>query len=601
VQLGSLPVIACSAALGLAVCTVADALSRSTRSSSQLPFWIGLLLIFVPVAYRACRSQVARGERIALVVLLGFALYLVKVVHDPFGFTYADELVHAHNANEIVRTHTLFGTNSILEVTPRYPGLESVTAALSSMSGLSSFGAGLIVVGAGRLVIMLGLFLLFERVSGSARVGALATVVYTANANFLFFSSQFSYESLSLPLLVLVLFVLAEQRAAPSPALRRLWTLPALLGVGAVVVTHHLTSYALAFVLLALSAATFVAAPRRLRWRFPLWLGLVAIALTATWLLVVASATVGYLSPVITDALTSTFHTLSGEASPRRLFASGAGAYHAPLLERAVGIGSIVLLAAALPVGLLTVWRRYRLDPFARVFSVAAVAFFGLVLLRFVPGAWETANRSSEFLFLGLSFVVALAVVGPLSSRRAPALGAAVAAGLLAVVFAGGVIAAWLPRLRLSQPYEVDASSHAIVPEGRALAGWAAGHIGSGRGFAATSSDARLLLAYAGEFAVAGKDPDVADIISTATLPAWQLELLRKHRLRYVVVDLRTRSRNNMTGYYFGRRPPAGHPDRLLSVRIPQKFDRLGADRIWNSGAIAVYDLGKDFGGRPKP
>jgi hypothetical protein len=56
-----------------------------------------------------------------------------------------------------------------------------------------------------------------------------------------------------------------------------------------------------------------------------------------------------------------------------------------------------------------------------------------------------------------------------------------------------------------------------------------------------------------------------------------------------------------MTGYYFGRRPPAGRPDRLLTVRIKQKFDRFGADRIWDSGGIVIYDLGKDFGGRPKP
>jgi hypothetical protein len=543
-QLGSLPIVACSVAVGLALCTLGDALSRSTRSSSQLPFWLGLLLIFVPVAYRPCMPHARRGERIALVVLLGLALYLVKVVHDPFGFTYADELVHVHNVNEIIRTHTLFGTNAILEVTPRYPGLESITAGLSSMSGLGSFGAGLIVIGAARLVMMLGLFLLFERVSGSARVGALATVIYTANANFLFFNSQFSYESLSLTLLVFVLFVLAEQRASTPPALQRLWVIPALLAVSAVVVPHHLTSYALVIALPALAASTFIAALRPLRWRIPLWLAVFAVALTATWLLVVASTTVGYLSPVLTDALTSTIHTLSGEASPRRLFASGSGAYNAPLLERAVGIGSILLLAAATLLGLLAVWRRYRLDPFARVFSVAAVAFFGLALLRLVPGAWETANRSSEFLFLGLSFVVALAVLGPLAVRRAPALAAAVSAVLLAVPFTGGVIAGWLPRLRLSQPYEVEASSHVIVPKGRAVARWAAGHVGRGRGFAATQSDARYLLAYADEVAVAGRHPDVADILRTTTLPAWQISLLREHRLRYVL-DLRTRSRNN--------------------------------------------------------
>jgi len=436
--------------------------------------------------------------------------------------------------------------------------------------------------------MMLALYLLFERLSRSARVAGLATVIYTANSNFLFFSAQFSYESLSLPLLVLVLVCVAE-REASGLSLRRSWAVPILLGTVAIVVTHHLSSYALVAVLLMLSvaSATF---PRRPRSRGLLPFALFAIAVTTTWLIVVASTTVGYLEPVLTTTFTSTIHTLSGEAAPRQLFADASG-YHAPPIEWAVGIASVLLLAAGVPFGMRAMWRRYRLDPFARVFSVAAVVFFGVLLLRFAPAAWETANRSSEFLFVGLAFVLALVGLERFAPRRAPWLGAALTTLCLAVVFTGGVIAGWQPSLRLSQPYQVDAASRVIEPEGRLLARWAGAQLTPASRFAATQSDSRLLLAYASEYALSGSSPDIQDVLATPTLPPWELALLRGHRLRYVAVDLRKRSTDNMAGYYFG----AGRSDKLLTVQIAHKFDRLRADRVYDSGAILVYDLQREL------
>ncbi len=63
--------------------------------------------------------------------MVGLALYAAKLLRDPFGFTFGDELAHLHNLQEILATGGLFGSNSILPVTPRYPGLESAAAAVT--------------------------------------------------------------------------------------------------------------------------------------------------------------------------------------------------------------------------------------------------------------------------------------------------------------------------------------------------------------------------------------------------------------------------------------------------------------------------------------
>lgn len=593
---GWLPCLAVMSAIGLSICTLGDALSRSTLTTLQLPFWVGLIVVFFPIVFRLCSGAPRRVERISLCVLLGITLYLVKVVHDPFAFTYADELVHAHNVNEIIRTHHLFNSNPILPVTPKYPGLESVAAGVRSLTGFGTFGSGLILIGGARLVIMLALFLFFERLSGSARIAGVGSAVYAANSNFVFFSAQFSYESLALPLLVLVLFAVAEL-ASDHHSRRRAWSIVTLLVVAAVVVTHHLTSYAMVILLCTLALVGSLVRPRR--W-LNLWpFAIFALLVTLVWLIVVASTTVGYLTPVFTKALTSTIHTVAGEAAPRHLFASSTGGYTAPLLERGVGIASVLLVAAGAPLGLRAVWRRSRRNPFALVLSAAAVAYFGVVLLRFIPSAWETANRASEFLFIGLAFVLAFV---PFRHGQPTRVLRVLLAACAAVIFAGGVIAGWQPLLRESQPYTVAAGAGVIEPEGRQLASWAANQLGSNQRIVASDSDGRLLLVYADEQALIGRggkdQPDSTDILQTPVLADWEIASLLANRVAYVATDRRLRSFDPLYGYFFGRRPGAGVPDSVLDPSTATKFDRFGASRIYDSGTIKVYDLRSVFGGK---
>jgi hypothetical protein len=588
--LGLTPVLAVCAAAGLLLITVADERSRAMTSHSQALFWIGILLIFGSIVSRLVHPAPGRMERLSLSALLGLALYLVKVFLDPFGFTFADELVHAPNAEAILRTHHLFHDNAILAATPAYPGLESVTAALASLSGLSIYGAGLIVIGTARLLIVLALFLLVERLLGSSRAAGIAVAVYAANSNFAFFSAQFSYESLALPLLVVVFFAYAEWRESEF---RRTYAAAVVLLTFAVVVTHHLTSYALAATLLAVAIAYRFFGTRN---ETPARFASFAIAAALVWLVVVAGKTVGYLSPVVTGAVRSIVHTVSGESAPRQLFGgksgggtgSGSGTF-----ERGVAITAVLALLALYPVGLRELWREQRRlstrDPFAKALALAGGLMFVMYALRFAPAAWETANRSSEFLFIGLAVAVPLAVLRFGTRFAEPWLGLG-ATAVLTLMFAGGVTAGWQPALRLSQPYEISAAGRVVSAEGRAMASWARQTLGPGRRYAAAEADARLLNTYGDAFARAGQSPDMKDILQSPTLASWELPLLHKYHVRYVVSDRRARAFDNTAGYFFGFRRGPNRDVRLERTAVT-KWNRF--DRIYDSGEIVIFDLGR--------
>jgi hypothetical protein len=573
--------------LGLLVCSIANALSRTAHDPTPLIFWIGVLVMALPIFYRLTGRDASARERLFLVCLLGLSLYCVKVFRDAPLFTFSDELVHAFNANQIADHHHLFRNNPILEVTPYYPGLEGAASALMKLTGISSYAAGVILVAAARLVLIASLFLLFQRVSNSARVAGLGAAIYVGNFNFLYWGAQFSYESLALPLLLMLMMAAAEREAAPTKALGA-WSVPILLATAAIVVTHHLTSYATAGVLAALAIAYWFA---HRSWRPPNpWGFALAAALMALfWLLVVASNTVGYLSPVLSNAVDAISNTVGGEDAPRGLF-QGAGSTvpPTPLAAKGISLLAVALLAGGLPFGLRAVLRRFRRQPFALLFGLAAIGFFATLALRLAPPAWETGNRASEFLFVGLAFVLACAGVEALRRRWLGNAARPLVAGAIGVVLVGGAIAGWPWDSLMAQPMKISGSGGTASSPPLALAEWAQDEVPEGR-FAASVSDSGLLLVPGGKIALSGTSPDVEDILDSESLADWELPLLRRNHLRYVALDRRDVSSDTLRGYYFERKDDRGE---LQPKSVVTKFSPVpGVSRPYTNGVITVIDL----------
>jgi len=584
----SLPLIALLAAIGLLIVSIANALSRATVIETTLLYWAGLLLIALPIFYKLSSKEPSYRQRFFLVLLLGLALYGVKVVHDGIYFTFTDEFVHAYNAESIARHHHLYYFNSIIPTTAHYPGLEGATSALMMLTGMSSYGAGTILVGAARLTFMAALFFLFARLSGSSRGAGLGVAIYTGSSNFLYWGAQFSYESLALPLMVVALMAFAEREAGPLER-RTPWTLLIVLGILAITITHHLTSYGLALLFVALAVmyrAMKIERPN------PWPLALLATGAAVGWLLIAARQTVGYLFPVLGDAIKAIWSTASGESAPRTLFhqsstvAENVGV--TPLAARGLALFAVLILLAAMVVGIRQAWRRHRDEPLPLLLMAAAVVFFGALGLRFAPAAWETGNRAGEFLFLGLAFVAIYGAAellrsGPNLQRRRLLFTVA-----LGVVLFGGVISGWPWDVQTARPLQATADGHEIDSESLALAKFAEQRLDGSR-FAAPEAEARTLVNPGGQVAFSGQGPDIEDIVNTEAFQDWQFAVLSKNHLPYVVADRRLASGDSIRGYYFT--VPGRYNDALREKGVVHKFSQLPVARVWDGGRIVLYDL----------
>lgn len=576
------------AAFGLVLVAGSFTLSREGHGGAgvRLLFWVGLVTIIVPIAARLLASSTSRSERVALVTLVGLLAYGVKVLRDPLTFVMSDEFTHLASAQQILETHKLFQALPLsgLVAAPGYPGLETVTVTISAVTGLSLFVSGLVVIAVARTILMLALFELYERVSGSARIAGLGALLFAANGNFLYWSSQFSYESLALPLLVLALAVYV--RRAQGSGTRGPLTLTLLVLIPTITATHHLTSYALAAMLWILSLLAL-----RSVWRRWQAFGLAATATAASlaWFLLVATGTGRYLGFIFERTADAVEKAGSSAHTP---FQTSVGSLHTPILEQLVSFAG-VLLIVAMVVLTLRRWRRLESlhTPIGILLAASSVGFLCLYPLRLFPGAWETANRGQEFFFIGVALVLALALDQASRSQRVRRARGPALMGVIVVVICGGVVSGWPSPLLLAQPLEVRSGHAVVVPQGLSAARWAIHELPSSSTYLGDEATGRELLVAGAHHVSFGNGNNVPAILQSTQLPEWQREALVDQRVDYVVLDRRKVAANDQAAYFFQPEADPAGGFGYYSPGVRSKFEIPTVSRIFDSGDIMIYEV----------
>ncbi len=554
-----------------------------------------------------------------LVVALGVSLYGVKLLANPTGFTFFDELSHARTTLDIFNTGHLLHPNPLQPISPYYPGLKIVTAAFARLTGLSLFVSGIAIIGIGRVVLVAALYAIFKEVSHSSRVAGIATVLYMTNPSFLYFDAQFSYESFALPLAaVALLLTLRWMRLSPERAARPLLVCAAGI-TAAVVVTHHVTSYLLVVFMLGLCVCALIArrwgGTSRPPWQLTLFAGVAAVA----WLTGVASSTVPYLTSVLGPAVTGPIHVITGGETARAAFAESTGAAATPVWLKATAFASVLIVVACLPYGLALAWRR-RSDAQILFFGAVAVGYLPAQALRLTGAGVETSNRAAEFVFIGVGFLIALLIVHALDNLALPSIRVwraqrdarirlakakariifpLVALLTVAILTVGGVTILWPPYARLPGPYLPGADVRQVSPQGIAAAEWMRKYLGPHHQVLTDRTTGQLLGYYgeqdpangSGESAI-GPLPLVSVLFSPKVTVA-DRELLRSKRVAYIVIDRRLATGLPARGWYFASfEPGAFEYKRPIPIKLLTKLVRTrGVTLIYDNGPIQIYDV----------
>ena len=611
--------------------------------ATPVALWVaGLLLVVVPAAWAVLSPGTPRAQRLVLAVAVPVVLQLSRTALHPLAFAFHDELIHATVLRQILDTGRLFSVNSLLPITSFYPGTEVATAAVVSLSGLDAHAAAQVVLVAARLVLALTIIALVERITGSSRVAATASVVYALNPQFLFFNSQYSYQTFALPMAVLAIHLVLTRRgpvgawdaASARAEGQRLVALDVLRGaaapvavIAAVVLSHHVTAVLLVIALAAWSAVDRLRQGPEGQWRaLAVFSALTAAGLGAT-LLVPGNTLASYLG-AIAESSGQQVETLLGTGEAKPLFANSAGITSAPW-ERVAIVVAVLVITAATALALLRArawWVRRRS---AAVLLAAVACLWPLTPAGHLTRATaEVGDRAAGFSFVGVALVVswwlwtrragrvgATGAGGPGSvdvlvpddpadpgaptvvdrvgtTRPAAAVTAAVVGVVLigSVVFGSGPLAGQLPG-----PFRVSADARSVDPYNLAAAAWLDDNAAPGTRVYADRVGGLLAAADGGVFTVRNisTDIDASRLLLDPDFTRADLDLIARARIDYVVADRRDANGLPNQDVYV-ENGEFGQAGRIAPVPLAalRKFDSVrGAQRVYDNGAVAVYDV----------
>jgi hypothetical protein len=616
------PALWCAATLtvagtaGAALLVAADRAAEVDRGSRFPLFWLGLLVFTLPAVCWASRR--ATDARLRVSVLVGYAVftYLPKLLRNPAGPLYHDEFAHWRQSDGIVLGGRLFEANPIVRVIADFPGLHATVASLAALTGLSVWHAAQLVLIAAHLLMVLGVAALAEEIFGDRRTAAVAAIIYSLNSSFLFFDTQFGYESLALPLMVWTLIVLIRAMRAGSARSRCGWAALTLVLAFATIATHHITAIGLiaTMVLLSLVAGLrslrtrTAAAACRTAWSLTAAAGL----LVAAWLIWVAPRTAGYLDPYLGRALDQ-FAGMAGDGGSggRTLFSQSV----APWWERAAAFAAPATAFAAMAMAALRILRRRSGDPVARSATLAmfilGLLYFPAALLILTPSGAEGARRSWAFSYLGIAVVVAPVVVRLLdraartTRRRDSALTGAALLAACTVALVGNTAAGMNPSYRFPGPPRFGSDTRSATPEVLAAAAWLRATQGRDLRIVADRYSGLIFGSYGGSTPVTGSVSfptyDLYLARPGQAPPPALIEQLRLWDFRYLVVDRRMARQVPEIKIYFETNEPIAHgATPAFTMAQLTKFDTLPwTVKIYDSGDIAIYRF--DFGSLGRP
>lgn len=594
-----------------------------TGTSYFQVFWIGILIGVLPAFLRLCDSRIARAERLAILAAVGLFNYLPKILRDPQMPLYHDELAHWRQSELTYSLGRPFIPNPTIDILQYFPGLHLLTAELRYLTGLPTYQIGQTLLAVLHVVTLIGIFAIAERITRYAHIAALAAFIYSLNPSFMYFDSQYSYESLGIVFFIWVVSCLVQLQAADGNRREQAaWFTSGTVLAAGCIVTHHISSYIMVLLLWLFTAVSFVRLRRGAESRGNAFYTLAyttTISLGAlAWLLAVASSTVAYLSPAITGGLTEVFKLINRQQSGRTLFAASIG----PVYEHDFAFIAQVIAAAGALLGIWLLWDnfpivrsrlyrylavRWKIDwlRLSQPRSTAAISLilFGLLYFPSIPfiltqSGNEGARRSWAFTYVGLCILLAwtipwlvrLAGRSSLLRRRAVL---AVLCALIAVMQIGNVASHMDVSYRFPGPYVYGSDTRSLTTELLQTTQW----------FKQTQGTNRMVVAdrySALSFSAFGTDWIAQP---SSGFPAWQLyfsssapssfllDELEQSHYQYMIVDTHMVQDLPVIGVYF---EPDEPQDVQRSTPPPAaaiaKFESLPwVEKIYMSDHLEIF------------
>jgi hypothetical protein len=581
-------------ATGTLLVALAYARARGSLGFATPLFWTGQVLMFVFVVFRVLNPSTSPRNCELVVLLYAGAQSIIRWTYSPNMFTWYDELQHLRSLLNVLTTHHLYHTNFTLPISPRYPGMENVTAELAQVSSATPFVAGVIIAGVSHVLLAGCALLLFRQLSESSRVACISVTIFMLSPQLHYFDISFVYETVALPFLVLSIFFTIRFAIHEHGRYQSFAGLVASVAI--VVITHHLTAIATVGLLTSIALGTSLFRRSR-NLASPLAkCAAAATFIVVSWMFFVATGTRDYLRGAfqqILSGLAEFGHVQGKHPLPTSV----------PVFDRVFNPGGVALMLVLLAVSVRLAGSR---RPLERSFIWLAPGFYALmILIRVLVGApasgghpdgAELAVRMLTFVSVFTAPAVAAVLerlVSPAAARQRRSLFMSrgfVSATAIAIVLLLHSITTGLPQWwqRLPGPFRIEGFVSGIDAVGTARGEWAATTLQAGSRYFGDLTSTNLV-APLGQLDPLGENGTIYD---TDHLVPEDSLLIGGLMATYLDVDMRMAQQAPIVLSYFSSDVLDGKRKTPIAEVDLAKFDNYsGISRIYDSGYDHLYDL----------
>lgn len=562
-------------------------------------FWLSMLIIGFSVFIPLIDQDISENYKITFLFLFGTALYIMKILSSTSHFHFQDEL-YTFETTQLIYKSGNINVDTNFQMSKYYPGLELLTVSLKNFTEFDIFSLAKILIGIIHSISLIFVYYFLRNISSSEKLAAIGTFIYSTNPLYIFFDSLFAYESLGIFFVILLLYMISKLSKDRSIKLSIL----IIIVLSTLIISHHFSSYMfILFLLVLFVIQNYNNVERRSQYfqkSYVKYLLILTITLVYGWIKYFANATVIYMADNFFSRFNKIFDLSVFDLTKKNIFIQSLLPRYEFIIDTYIYVPLILLLSVTGVYFYISKQKRDEQMKDANNLTYALIIYgpiiYILSLVLIPTPVAELAERMWGFLYIGLSFFIAISLIEIIMRRSMNKISLFIC---IAIIIIAGISIGNKPIHRVPDLLEPKLVSGAgsMTTDVYYAADWFRENFGMYNMMAGDRTTATIFSSYGGQ--------------DTEKWHSWEIFLPQKIDInvtshieqlyiKYIVIDNRMSKNLAEYGSYFDNVNdykniyPAYGSQIPLSIESLQKFDSHNMfGRFYDNGNIIIYQIEK--------
>ncbi|MFZ5645015.1 MAG: hypothetical protein ACOY46_15650 [Bacillota bacterium] len=400
-------------------------------------YWVGFFLCTVPVFIIVQNQEFTSKTKCCSLFLYGMVFYLIQYLGSGGYYNFRDEflmgnITKAIYLNESLDIVSTVASNPIYLVLIKFPGMELLIVALQKITGITnSYPVSSLTIMMIHSTVLVLLYFIASKISGNTVVSGVAAFVYSANIDYSWVNTIYHYESISLILFFVAIYLTISRSMENSSRNYISYSILFVLVTSSITITHHLSTYALFSILVTFiiihSLAGFYATG--FKSLMPINYVLLLFGFAGFWLVYSASDVVGYYQNNILQAIRQVLEASYISSVETNIISVPSWGKGLPSWE--LFIYKFLYVPSLIAIFIIGLYSFNKLakrekskwsNKIVFQYCMVAISFLAFISILFSATnsakASEVMRRLLPFFFIGTSFTIAYSIKGRFTFKQ---------------------------------------------------------------------------------------------------------------------------------------------------------------------------------------